>query len=146
MNGQPVWLASISRRDASGRLVATGRWSKGLRDASVAILRDVVHGVGDPTRERLFRMNITLCMHRALTDEEVAGLPKSWHAAAPMDIAGGPVEVLRESTPGALSTQPCKKPGKRVIMMKQPELWLPIDCGKCPPCKARAAIPSYCGA
>jgi hypothetical protein len=146
MDGQPVWLASISRRDRRGALVATGRWSAPDVAAARSRLERALWGVGDESRQRLFRMNITLCLHRAPTDEEVAGLPDWWHAAPATDLAGGPIEVLWESTPGAASTRPCLAPRRGLFPGAPPDLWVPLDCGRCPPCRARAAVPSYRGA
>lgn len=35
-------------------------------------LHGALAGVGDPERERGCRMNVTLCLHRALSDSEIA--------------------------------------------------------------------------
>jgi len=52
-------------------------------------MRNVLDCVGDPRRERLFRMNITLCVYRVLTDEEGSGLPPSLHEQPAINIPGG---------------------------------------------------------
>ncbi len=96
-------------------------------------------GVGDVTRQRLFRMPITLCLHRVLTDEEVAGLPGGECVTAE-HLAGGPLEVLWETVPGSLSTKPCERPGRKQLDPFRPDLWLIQECGRCPPCEARARI------
>ena len=145
MAGVPVFLASISQRDRWGQLVPTGSWTPEQRAAARRRLLEALRGVGDESRQRLFRMNITLCLHRALTDEEVADLPGWWHAAPATDLAGGPIEVLWENTPGAASTKPCRAPRRGSFPGAPPELWLPLDCGRCGPCLARAAVPSYRG-
>jgi hypothetical protein len=144
MRGQPVWLASISRHSplSNKKIMATVLWTRPVRDASAALLRRLVGPAGDATRERLFRMNVTMCLHRALTDEEVDSLPPSFHTDPPTDLAGGPVEVLWESEPGWPSTRPCQRPTRHLLNPREPLLWLPIDCGDCEPCRARAALVS----
>jgi hypothetical protein len=142
MDGQPVWLASFSRWRGD-LAIAVPRWSQDhLRDGE-AELRSMLDGVGDPSRERLFRMNVTLCLHRAATDEEVSRMPSWFHTYPACALAGGPVKVLWENVPGSLSTKPCTKPTKRKLDKRDPLLWLPMDCGRCPPCVARS---SHCGA
>ena len=108
MNGTPVWLCSISRRSTLVRdkPIATGLWTKQTIDESAALLRRLLGPVGNPARERLFRMNVTLCLHRALTAEEVAALPSYFHEDPAQDLAGGPIEILSESEPGLPSTMP----------------------------------------
>jgi hypothetical protein len=142
MNGQPVWLASISRRSKlhPGKPLATGLWSPQLRDESAALLRRLLGPAGNPARERLFRMNVTLCLHRACTDDEVAALPAYFHDDPPTGLAGGPIEVLWESEPGAATTRPCENPTRTFMGTTDPLLWVPLDCGACEPCRARAAI------
>jgi len=143
MGGRPVWLASASLR--RGReIVATGEWSRTARQRIEQVLLDVLRGVGDRAAERLFRMNVTLCVHRALTPEEEAALPPSFHAGEPVDLAGGPVEILRETFNGAASTRPCERPEHHILDPYRPDLWLPGDCGACEPCRARALVKSYC--
>jgi hypothetical protein len=140
MGGVPVLLASLSRRStATGRTIATGLWSESVRAESAAMLRRLLGPAGNPARERLFRMNVTLCLHRALTADEVDALPAYFHADPPTDLAGGPVEVLWESERGAASTRPCEDP-VRADLGGGPLLWVPFDCGSCPPCVARAAL------
>ena len=98
-------------------------------------------GVGDLERERLFRMNITLCLHRALTEAEKAGLPAGWQNL-PGGLAGGPVEVLKSrGIPETLeSAKACRNPGHKVQFIERPDLWIPEDCRQCPPCQARMEI------
>lgn len=141
MDGVPVYLASLSRKEPLiGRVLTTGRWSHGQLRDGIRLLRGIVAGRGDVTRERIFRMNATLCLHRALNAAEIAALPAYFHEGEACDIAGGPVAVLWENVPGRPSTKPCHKPGKRLVDIRNPDLWLPEDCGRCPPCLARAAI------
>jgi hypothetical protein len=137
MGGQPVWLASISKASPlTGRILSTALWSADTRAWAERRLRAALEGVGDPGRERLFRMNVTLCLHRAATDDEVAAQPPALRAAARWGLAGGPVEVLWENTPGGASTRPCAAPGRHY---PGPDrlLWIPTDCGACAPCRAR---------
>lgn len=100
-------------------------------------LREIVEGVGNTHRERLFRMNITLCLHRAATDEEVAAQPEWFRTAPGNGLAGGPVAVLSETEIGSDSTRPCHNPKRFVIDPSSPHGWIPQDCGKCPSCLAR---------
>lgn len=140
MDGQPVWLVSLSRRDAVGNILPTGRWPKGSYDIGYRLLAAFLDGVGDPSRERLFRMNVTLCLHRAASLPEQIMLPCDWGEKL-AGMAGGPVEVLWSKgipeRPGAL---PCESPHHGDPFCGNPELWFPIDCGECPPCRARAAL------
>ena len=140
MNGQPVWLASISRWKPNGEPLVVPRWSPEMRLDAETRLRAALSGVGDTARERLFRMNVTLCLHRAATAHEVAQQPEWFHSHPACGLAGGPVEVLWENTLGAASTKPCRNPLKRMLGKSDPLLWLPVDCGRCESCRARAQI------
>lgn len=138
MNGQPVWLASISRRDSKGARVYVPEWGKAVRDVAERLLRQMVDGVGNPSRERLFRMNVTMCLHRAASDEEVAAQSEEFRCAPGNGLAGGPVEILAETEQGSPSTRPCEAPDRHVIDRASPHGWIPVDCGDCEPCLARA--------
>src|SRR5215471_9484725 len=140
MAGRPVWLASISRPSqlSRGRL-ATPLWSAETMAASWALLRRLVGPCGDPSRERIFRMQITTCLHRAASDDDLARVPAWFCSARPIDLAGGPVEILFETEPGLPSTHPCHNPTKIPLDPRNPLLWFPDDCGTCEPCLARAA-------
>lgn len=137
-----MWLASLSKHDQRGRIIGTGDWcwrTRELREAEQE-LRRALEGVGDPSMERLFRMNITLCLHRAVSAEEAARLPAEWDEA-PGGLAGGPIEVLwQHGVPDLPQTKPCEAPTREVIDASRPDLWLPGDCGICAPCLGRAAI------
>jgi hypothetical protein len=142
MRGQPVWLGSISRKsNVGGGRLSTQLWSPATMAESIALLRRMLGPVGNPDRERIFRMQITLCIHRALTDEEVQRLPAYFHQEPATDLAGGPVEVIWENEEGAPSTRPCaaprhgSPPGNR-----NPLIWVPIGCGACEPCRARRVL------
>lgn len=115
MNGQPVWLASVSRRRENGKVIYVPDWSPSQHREAERLIRRAVAGVGDTTRERLFRMNITLCLHRAATDAEVAAQPAWFLHARGFGLAGPPVEVLSETVPGAASTKPCVAPQRQRI-------------------------------
>jgi hypothetical protein len=140
MSGAPVWLASVSHSDKRGRIIGTVNWTRYDFTLAERIAHRELEGVGDAARERCFRMNITFCIHRAVSAEEIARLPKEW-ACAPGGLAGGPVEVLWsrgiEHKPASM---PCNAPRHRVINVQRPDLWVPEDCGKCEPCLARAVI------
>ena len=143
MDGVPVYLVSVSRRSPhTNRIRTVPTWSEAEREASITLMREVLAGAGDRRRERLFRMQVTLCLHRALSDDEIAALPAWFHAAEAIDIAGGPVEVLWENVVGKASTRPCERPRKRLLdpSSGQLDLWIPIDCGSCAPCQARSAV------
>jgi hypothetical protein len=147
MGGRPVWLASMSRRDGKGRTIATGMWRDGVPgsafryEESARILHEVLDGVGNPAMERLFRMNVVLCMHRAATDAEIAGLPPSWHEDLG-GLAGIPVEVISAKGCTALeSAMPCHNPQNRFTPHpSRPDLWIPLGCDTCPPCVMRAEL------
>src|SRR5688572_27054749 len=100
MSGRPVWLASVSRRadvTLRGGLIPprpTTRWSPREHREAREILWRVLEGVGDPARWRLFRMQVTVCLHRAVSDAELAALPRSWAGPGGTALAGGPVQVL----------------------------------------------------
>jgi hypothetical protein len=47
--------------------------------------------------------------------------------------------VLWENVPGGDSTKPCHHPYRRQLC-RSPLLWLPVDCGNCPPCRARRRV------
>jgi hypothetical protein len=142
MKGQPVWLASISRRSAlhPSKAISTQLWPKQARDEAEAHLLRLLGPAGNPARERLFRMQVTMCLHRALTDEEVDAAGSALRTDPPTDLAGGPVEILRETEDGLETTKPCHHPIRQVLDRRAPLLWLPYDCGTCPPCQARSAV------
>lgn len=139
MGGVPVWLASVSNRDINHNIIGVAQWDKKTMDRACALLLAAVEGVGDHSKQRLFRMNVTLCMHTACSEQEIATLPGGWENIV-QGIAGGPVQVLWESIPGSASTKPCEFPKRRVVIPGRPDLWVPQDCGCCDPCVARAKI------
>lgn len=142
MDGQPVWLASVSVV-RNGRRVGTGELDADGWNIARAIVFEAMDGIGDEAQQRLFRMNVTVCLHRAARSDEVATLPERFHTSPAVGIAGGPVEVLWETVPGKPSTKPCHQPGHALVVRGRPDLWVPVDCGDCAPCRARAAVPSY---
>lgn len=140
MDGRPVWLASYSLRD-KGKIKATGRYSQQERKRAIGRLYGLLRDVGDESHTRVFRMNVTICLHKALTDEESLAIVPGWcFSGRGRDIAGGPIEILEESRPGAPSTRPCVSPSRGIIAPQRPDLWFPVDCGKCESCRARAAL------
>src|SRR5712691_3973774 len=145
MDGQPVWLASLSLRDAAtGRIFGTAQWPRQFfAEAAAAISGQALMGVGDAGRERHFRMNVTYCVHRAATDAELEGLGPDFLTRPGTGIAGGPLEVPWENVPGKPSTRPCEQPGRAYSFPNRPDLWIPTDCGRCAPCQARSKVETY---
>jgi hypothetical protein len=138
MDGEPVWLVSGSLRDYRGEIVQTSRMKGAERVRVLDAMQEVLDGIGNADHERCFRMNATLCIHRALRDEEKATLSADWCARPAIHLAGGPVELLwSRGTQDKPSVRPCRKPFKRWLTAT---LWLPTDCGRCAPCMARHAI------
>lgn len=130
-----MWLASLSVR-RRGAIVTTDRWTPTVLASAQESLDFLLDGIGDASRQRSFRMTVTLCRHRALSVEEHDALPVEWHDAPATDIAGGPVEVLwHRGIPERLSTLPCENPTK--VPMGSHGAWFPLDCEACPPCVAR---------
>jgi hypothetical protein len=60
-----VWLASVSLRDKRGDIIGTEKWTpRHWRYAEDTLKNHALRGAGDDTRERMFRMRITLCLYR----------------------------------------------------------------------------------
>lgn len=143
MQGRPVWLASVSKRNRQG-IIPNTRWGAYHRREAVDLLKTVLDGVGDPDRGwRLFRMQITYCMHLACSVSEIELLPDEWETIKGSALAGGPVEILDSghcaTTP---SVMPCERPAKGRIPTPSfdADVWIPLDCGLCPPCLDRISI------
>jgi hypothetical protein len=133
------------RHPLSGSIIAAGRWAyrkirfRGALVEPAEVLHAALEGLGQPDRERCFRMNVSLCLHRGATPEEVAALPDTWHDDE-SGMAGGPVAVLWERGVKALtSALPCESPRHKTVIPGRPDLWIPVDCGRCAPCLARKA-------
>lgn len=136
MEGHPAWMASISLRGAQGT-IAAGRYTMAQRMTAAAVLRSLLHGVGDPACEVLFRSNVALFLHRRVSAAEEAGLPQ----LCSVYPAALPVQVLsRKGVPALPSTEPCAQPVHIVLDPRRPDLWAPLGCGACPSCRARGAI------
>ena len=142
MNGWPVWLASASLWDPRTREpIHTGDWTTKQRARMTNVLRELLGPVGDPSRERCFRMCLTLCLHRAVSDEEAAKAACDWRGKPPRDLAGGPVEVLwHRGVPSVPSCQPCRNPIKTPLDPRRPDLYFPDDCGRCDTCLERTRV------
>jgi hypothetical protein len=140
-DGRPVWLSSLSKvNPVNGRIVPTGRWTPQELQRRYERLVWALRGVGDASVERVFRMNITLCLHRPATWEEVDGLPDDWKTAE-SGMAGPPVEHLwAKGVVCSPSAMPCHNPGKIVLDASDPDMWAPNPCGVCETCLARAAV------
>jgi hypothetical protein len=136
-----VWLASVSLFDKKSKLISSNAWNARQMRHAQNLIDQALEGIGDNTRERRFRMCITLCCHRGVRDDELAAIPQWWHDAEAVDIAGGPLEVLSSCGVAEIpSAMPCYNPGKQPIARGRPDLWIPVDCGVCPPCMARKAV------
>lgn len=124
-----MWLASVSRR-LDGICHPARDYSAAERREAYQVLRKTLHGVGDTRWGRHFRMCITQCLHRGLSDAEIAALPPGWQ-----------VEVFwsRGVPEGLLSADPCHAPRKHVVDARR-DLYIPLDCGACPPCRARIEV------
>lgn len=96
--------------------------------------------VGDQQWERLFRMCATLCLHRGLADAELETLPTGCQLGRA--LAGAPVVVYysRGIPAGLVSCDPCHDPRRQYIIRGKWPVWIPIDCGGCPPCTQRIQI------
>jgi len=139
MDGEPVWLCSVSFAPG-GRIRATGTWSAAELALAERLARSALAGVGAESQERAFRMNVTFCVHRAVSAAEKARLPPQW-AGAPGGLAGGPVEVFwSRGIAHRPAAMPCASPARLVLDRARPDLWVPEDCGTCPACVARHAI------
>lgn len=138
MDGEPVWLASVSLK-RRGEIVGTETWNRKRYQTAEKIARRALRGVGDSGRQRAFRMNITFCVHRALKATERAALTASFFQAVG-GVAGPPVEVLwSRGIEHRLAAMPCRDPAKMVVVPDRPDLWVPVGCESCDVCEARAA-------
>jgi len=136
-----VWLASISLWDRRDKQIGTDKWTERQWRHAHKLADQALEDAGEPSRERRFRMRGTLCVHRAIRPDELGQIPSWWHAADAIDIAGGPIEVLSERGIAHVeSAQPCHNHGRHVINPRRPDLYVPVDCGECPPCRARQAV------
>jgi hypothetical protein len=130
-------------RRKDGSIIPTAVWAtepNGRRRAGERVLDDALRDVGDASRERQFRMPITLCRHRALRAEEVTNLPTWWHKAPALDVAGPPLEIqwskgIKES----LSLQPCRSPREEPVG-GDPLIYYIIPCEACDSCDARRKV------
>ena len=155
MQGRPVWLASISKRDLRRDVIIPNtRWPEWYKKKAIEALWQVLGGVGDRERGwRMFRMNITYCLHLAVSDEELEILGPQWAAIPGMALAGGPIQILDsgncQTNP---STLPCDNPRKSMLPTQDgkpqmdPDMWFPEDCGICESCLDRIRIEQLVGA
>jgi len=135
----------MSRRDRFGKIIQTGSWTPAQMAEGHELLATLLEGVGDPLRERSFRMCVTLCRHRALSVREYDNLPPSWFEEPAIDLAGAPVELLwTKGIPDRLSSHPCRNPTWQRIGDWTENLRVPLDCEKCGTCLARLAIRESC--
>ena len=80
MQGRPVWLASISKRNMkTDQIIPNTRWVSWMKKNAIQALWQALGQVGDREKGwRLFRMNITYCLHLAVSDEELEILGPQW--------------------------------------------------------------------
>ena len=92
MGGRPVWVASVSFRKGAELLVPTTRWGIEHQRQARTCLEAHVRGVGMSKRYRLYRMQVTLCLEVAVTDEELEQLPpaEDWQPI----LVGGPRDAV----------------------------------------------------
>jgi hypothetical protein len=138
-----VWLASVSlRHPKTGQIIGTSTWGEREWAHAENVLKTyALNDAGDESRERMFRMCITACLHRGIRDDELRQIPQWWFDAEAIDIAGGPIEIIyAKGVPDIESAKPCHEPRKRLIDMSRLDLYVPVDCGSCPPCQARANV------
>ena len=136
-----MWLASISRHNEDGTSHAARDYSQAERREAYQLLKKALQGVGDVRWGRSFRMCLTQCLHRGLSDKEISRLPAGWKDTPALHIAGAPVEVFwsRGVSKTNLSALPCREPGKEFIDADR-DIYIPVDCGFCSSCEARARI------
>jgi len=154
MQGRPVWLASISKRNTkTGQIIPNTRWPAWVKDKAKRTLWQTLKGAGDMNQGwRMFRMNITYCLHVAVSDHELELLPGVWQDQPGGALAGGPVAVLDSGNCGTSpSVLPCENPGREALplsgdqMVTDPDMWFPRDCGLCEPCLDRIRIEEMIG-
>ena len=146
MHGRPVWLASVSLRTPNG-IVPNTLWTESQKAHARKLLAAALKGVGDPEVWRLFRMQITYCLHKAVSDHELELVTVQWRDMPGTALAGGPVEILDSAgcSPSP-SVLPCENPTCIPLHKlvggppQHPDAWFPEDCGQCAPCLARAEI------
>jgi hypothetical protein len=136
-----VWLASVSLRDKRGQIVGTSNWTpRQWRYAEDVLKNYALRDAGDERRERMFRMCVTACLHRGIRDDELQLIDQWWFDADAVDLAGGPIEIIySKGVADVESAKPCWNPRKQLIDLRRTDLYLPVDCGECPPCQARTS-------
>lgn len=144
MQGRPTWVASLAIKVPDGALVPISSWQKQTIKAAVSqFTRYILKGVGNDGLQRLFAMDKIICFQRALTNEEIEGLPDWFLSYKPTDAFGGPrrnffFTGIPEDSP---TTQPCIKPAK--IYHDLQGNYSLEDCDNCRPCRARLAISQF---
>jgi hypothetical protein len=134
-----VWLASVSKRGKGNVLLPSKKWDRDFAKVYREVMCPALKGVGNPKQERLFRMSITLCLHRVTTADEADYLHRATEGELD-GLAGGPVEILwSHGLATTESCQPCQNPIRQYVEPGRKDLWIPVDCGGCPSCLARQA-------
>lgn len=136
MEGYPAWMASLCLRGPRG-IIHTARYTMEQMLQSRQVLYRALEKAGDPSRERLFRANACLYLHRCTSTDEQARLPHcetSFPAALPIQV------LYTKGLPPIPSTDPCADPRRHILDPRRPDLWLPEDCGACVSCLARDRV------
>ena len=149
-----MWLVSVSKRNPkTGQIVPNTRWPDWVKDKARKALWQVMSGAGDLNIGwRLFRMNITYCLHIAVSDRELELLPVVWQDQMGTALAGGPVAVLDSGNCATSpSVLPCEHPTREPLplsgnqLVTDPDMWFPRDCRLCEPCLDRIRIEEMIG-
>ncbi len=133
----PVWACSYSCRRGL-QVLATEDYTTQERDEAERQMDKAMRRVGDKTRQRCFRTGMVFFIERALNDLEIARLPKDWPHV--LTVAPSiPLEVLWSTVEECPSHQPCASPGW-TEHPEEPKLMIPVGCGVCSSCAARAQV------
>lgn len=131
-----LWHCSVTWVTERGPF-PTGRITKQHRSELIAVGRNLLIDVGNPSFEFVARQNHSLMIYRYGTTEEADGTTNKARV-----MLGGCVEILPPLPEWELplSVRPCRHLNRHVVDRKKPELWIAQDCGNCLTCLARTAL------
>lgn len=145
--GHAVWLASVSMqpRMARKRMRTVDQWTESEIEEATDYLLGLTMNRGDQARQFLFQTQINLCLAVALTDQELAAIPRppTDGRRLPRFVAGAYTREreIRGFNPAAVL--PCAAP-ERTYPFTQgvPDEYLFVlaECGACETCKARMNV------
>lgn len=96
-DGRPVWHASVAILDyEKGRTMLASEASPSTRRMMIRSAKAFLAGVGQ-LPSSVEQMELAIHYRRAITDEELAGLPQSWRCIPAVHEAGRGI-VLEENT------------------------------------------------